>query len=231
MTGLTAGATFAGCKPGAYQDARSVHKRWRGHWAWLLMLALSTGSSIAGAETKTLDRIRSQDIPAVTIKTLGAERKWPSEHPCAAGRGTERACMPIAVETLSPQQFGDWIGGKQIEVAKAAAGPAPDEVWSLQELKSRGQKVFLANCAICHQAGGEGIPGTFPPLKGSKIVTGPVAAHLDIVIHGSKKNPLMPAWGKQLNDLDLASVVTYERNSWGNNTGDVIEPAAVRAAR
>jgi cytochrome c oxidase subunit 2 len=78
---------------------------------------------------------------------------------------------------------------------------------------------------------GDGVPGVFPALKGSKIATGDVAAHLDIVIHGSKKNPAMQAYGPQLDDATLAAIITYERNAWGNNTGDLVQPADVKAAR
>jgi len=219
------------CKPQAYQAARSFRKRWRGRWAWVLMLALGAGTSIAASPTETFERSQSQDTPAMMIKTVAPQRDGIYEPMCAAGWGTDHAFMPIIAEAVSAQQLDGRIGGKQLELARAAAEPASDKTWSLEELKARGETVFLANCAVCHQAGGEGIPGTFPALKGSKITTGPVAAHLDIVLHGSNKNPIMPAWGKQMNDLDLASVITYERNAWGNNTGDVIEPADVRAAR
>ena len=75
------------------------------------------------------------------------------------------------------------------------------------------------------------MPPTFPPLAGGKIATGPKAGHLDIVVNGSQKNPMMVPFGKQLSDMDIAAVITYERNSFGNKTGDAIQPAEVKAAR
>jgi len=77
-------------------------------------------------------------------------------------------------------------------------------------------------------ANGQGLPGTFPALDGGAITTGPVAGHIGQVLHG--KN-LMPAFGKQLNDADIAAVITFERNSWSNATGDIVQPADVKAAR
>jgi len=150
---------------------------------------------------------------------------------CAENCGTGHAFMPIVVQAVSPEKFEEWIAGKKLEVAQAAAEAASNKEWTLDELKERGQKVYATNCVACHQATGEGIPNVFPALKGSKIATGDRAAHLDIVIHGSKKNPVMVAWGKQLNDLELASVITYERNAWGNDTGDVVQPSDIKAAR
>ena len=98
------------------------------------------------------------------------------------------------------------------------------------ELLARGEKVFTSTCAACHQANGEGIPGTFPALKGSAIATGPKANHLALVMNG-KTGTAMVGFASQLSDTDLAAVVTYERNSWGNGTGDLVQPSEVRAAR
>lgn len=80
-------------------------------------------------------------------------------------------------------------------------------------------------------ANGKGIPGTFPALDGSPIATGDKAGHIEIVLFGGKKNPAMAAWGKQLSDTDIAAVITYERNSWGNHTGQPVQPKEVKAAR
>jgi cytochrome c oxidase subunit 2 len=102
----------------------------------------------------------------------------------------------------------------------------------MDELMAKGESVYQSNCLACHQAGGEGIPAAgFPALKASKIATGPVAGHLDIVLNGGKQNPAMAAYGPQLSDVDLAAVITYERNAFGNDTGDMVQPADVAAAR
>jgi cytochrome c oxidase subunit 2 len=101
----------------------------------------------------------------------------------------------------------------------------------MDELMAKGEALYNTNCSSCHLPTGEGVTGVFPALKGSKIATGPVADHLNIVIHGSKKNPAMQAYGPQLNDVDLAAIITYERNAWGNDTGDVVQPSDIKAAR
>ena len=94
---------------------------------------------------------------------------------------------------------------------------------------ARGANVYGSSCAACHQANGEGT-GPFPALKGSAIAVGPAAGHIDVVVNGSKTNPLMAAYGAQLNDLDLAAVITFERNSWGNEAS-IVQPKDVKAAR
>ncbi len=93
-----------------------------------------------------------------------------------------------------------------------------------------GEQVYMTACVACHQASGSGLPPAFPALKGGPIVLGDVAVHIDIVVNGSKKNPSMVAFGSQLTKTQIAAVVTYERNAWGNDTGDVVQPAAVDAA-
>lgn len=87
----------------------------------------------------------------------------------------------------------------------------------------RGEKVYATNCAGCHNANGTGIPPTFPALKGSAIATGPIEDHINIVVHG-KPGTYMAAFGPQLSPVELAAVITYERNAWGNNKGDFIQP-------
>ena len=100
----------------------------------------------------------------------------------------------------------------------------------MEELLSKGESVYKTSCVACHQPTGEGIPGTFPALKGSAIATGDLAGHLNIVLNG-KDGTMMAPFGEQLNDAELAAVITYERNAWGNNTGDIVQPADVKAAR
>ena len=125
--------------------------------------------------------------------------------------------------------YKKWAAAKKAEADAAAAAASSDKTWSKAELMAKGAAVYGTSCAACHQANGEGT-GPFPPLKGSALATGPAAGHIDIVVNGSKTNPLMAAYGAQLNDLDLAAVITYERNSWGNNAG-IVQPKDVKAAR
>jgi cytochrome c oxidase subunit 2 len=132
------------------------------------------------------------------------------------------AVAPVAMETN---------GEDTIEIVTAEA-PVEDlaKVYSKDELMTIGEKVYMTACVACHQPTGAGLPPAFPALKGSVIATGDVAIHLDMVINGSQKNPAMAAFANQLTKTEIAAVVTYERNAWGNNTGDLVQPAAVDAA-
>ena len=94
---------------------------------------------------------------------------------------------------------------------------------------AKGKTLYETKCAACHQATGLGLPPAFPALKGSAIAIGPIAAHIDIVINGKQGTPMV-AWSS-MNDLELAAIVTYERNAWDNNTGDVVQPADIKQAR
>jgi cytochrome c oxidase subunit II len=143
---------------------------------------------------------------------------------CGVGHGF----MPIVLQALPEADYRHWLDQQQAEqTASAQAGARP---WGRDELMGRGQEIFSAICAACHQATGLGIPGVFPALKGSRIATGPLPAHLDIVLNG-KPGTAMQAFGQQFSDSDLAAVITYERNAFGNTTGDLVQPAEVRMAR
>ena len=100
--------------------------------------------------------------------------------------------------------------------------------WELL-LTPRGEKVYGANCVACHQATGKGLPPAFPPLAGAKLVTGPKQGHIDMVLNG-KPGTAMAPFGKQLSDTEIAAVISYERNSWGNKSG-IVQPAEVKARR
>ncbi|WP_448212591.1 cytochrome c oxidase subunit II [Colwellia sp. MEBiC06753] len=104
------------------------------------------------------------------------------------------------------------------------------KTYSLEEMMAKGEAVYAKACVACHQPTGAGIPPAFPSLVGSPIVKGDVSAHIDIVVNGSKKNPAMQAFGSQLTKTEIAAVITYERNAWGNSSGQVVQPADVDAA-
>jgi cytochrome c oxidase subunit 2 len=146
---------------------------------------------------------------------------------CTELCGKEHAFMPIVVRTVSQEQYAQWVGEKK--KAQAAAQDDPSKQWTLEDLRARGEKVYAANCVACHQANGKGTPPAFPPLDGGKLTTGPKEGHIDIVLNG-KANTAMAAFGKQLNDTDIAAVVTYERNAWSNKAG-IVQPAEVKARR
>ena len=145
---------------------------------------------------------------------------------CAELCGKEHGFMPIVVEVKSKEDYAKWVA-EQKKQASAAADD-PNKAWTQAELMARGATVYAANCAACHQASGKGVAGAFPALDGSKLVTGPADPQIALVLNG-KTGTAMPAW-KQLSDADVAAVITYTRNSWGNKAGDVL-PAAVKVAR
>ncbi|MFC4282392.1 cytochrome c oxidase subunit II [Thalassotalea piscium] len=116
--------------------------------------------------------------------------------------------------------------------ALAADKPSEDltKEYTLNELVAMGERVYNTSCAACHQPTGAGLPPAFPSLIGSPIIMGDVSAHIDMVYNGSKKNPAMAAFKGSLSKTDIAAVITFERNAWGNNTGDVVQPADIDAA-
>ncbi len=136
---------------------------------------------------------------------------------CTELCGKDHGFMPVVVRAVEQEEYDQWLLAKQ-EAAKAEAELAK-LTFTLEEQMERGKKVYETNCAACHQANGAGIPPAFPALKGSAVALGPVEKHLDVVVNGVG-GTAMQAYGSQLSDVDLAAVVTYERNAWGNDTGD-----------
>ncbi len=147
---------------------------------------------------------------------------------CAELCGTNHGFMPIVVDVVSEADYATWVAGQRQQAAAAEA--SSNKTWTMAELMEHGKTVYTTNCLACHQAAGEGIQPMFPGLKGSAIATGDVAKHIDVVVNGVS-GTAMQAFGAQLNDADLAALVTYERNAWGNDTGDIVQPAAIKAAR
>ncbi|MBL1142217.1 MAG: cytochrome c oxidase subunit II [Proteobacteria bacterium] len=145
---------------------------------------------------------------------------------CTELCGKDHGFMPIVVHAVSKEDYVTWVAEKKAEQAAASSG----KDMTMAELMEKGKTVYGTNCAACHMPNGEG-GAAFPALAGSAIATGDVANHVDIVVNGSKNNPMMQAFGQQLNDADLAAVITYERNAWGNDTGDMVQPSDVKAAR
>jgi cytochrome c oxidase subunit 2 len=145
---------------------------------------------------------------------------------CAELCGKDHGFMPIVVHAVSQEEYVAWIDEQK--AAQLAAASGANREWSKEELLSQGEKVYAANCASCHQATGNGVDGLFPALNGSSIVNGPASDMIHLILNG--KN-LMPAFKEQLNDADLAAVITHERNSWDNTAKDIVQPADVKAAR
>ncbi len=136
--------------------------------------------------------------------------------------------MPIVVEAVSQEDFNKWVSLQKDKAVSAAADS--NKVWTKTALMKQGKKVYEKSCQACHGATGAGVPGAFPAITGSKIATGPVKDHLDMVMNG-KAGTAMQAFKGQLSDADLAAVVTFERNGLGNKAGDIIQPSQVKALR
>jgi len=151
---------------------------------------------------------------------------------CTELCGKDHGFMPIVVEVKAQSEFASWVEGQQqakVEAEKAAMADS-SKVWTMDELMKLGMDVYNARCAACHKADGTGMPPVFPAMIASPMVTGPVSDHIGIVVHG-KAGTAMQAFGAQLTDAEIAAVVTYERNAWGNNTGDLVQPADVAASK
>jgi len=150
---------------------------------------------------------------------------------CAELCGKDHGYMPIVVEALPEAEFDAWLEEQRLAgIAAAEAEKASlAAMMTMDELMELGETTYVTYCAACHQANGQGLPPTFPALKGSPIAVGDISEHINIVVNG-KAGSGMQAFGKQLTLKELAAVVTYERNAWGNNTGDTIQTADVKAA-
>lgn len=147
---------------------------------------------------------------------------------CAELCGKDHGFMPIVVEAVTQSEYEQWLEGKRAEAVAVAA--LASQEWSLQDLLAQGETVYKANCAACHGATGAGIPGAFPALTNSPIATGDAAEHMNIIMNG-RAGTAMAAYKAQLNDVDLAAVITFERNSLGNSVGDMVQPSAIKNAR
>ena len=147
---------------------------------------------------------------------------------CAELCGKDHGYMPIVVRAVPEEEYVAWLGERHAEQEMVARAAERD--WSEEELMARGKEVYLTACAACHQPDGAGQPPAFPAITASPIATGPLDAHLDRVMNG-KPGTAMAAFAGQLSDVDLAAVLTFQRNALGNSTGDVVQPSAIRAAR
>lgn len=201
-------------------------------------LVVPVGKKVRVLLTAT-DVIHNWSVPAFAVKTdavpgflrdtwFRAEKEGTYRGQCSELCGKDHGFMPVVVEVVSAEKYATWVA--QQKAAMAAVTDDPAKVWKMDELMARGEKVYAANCAACHQPNGAGLPPAFPALDGSKITKGPKAGHLDIVLKG-KPGTAMAAFGAQLSDTDIAAVVAYERNAWSNKLGELIQPAEVKALR
>jgi cytochrome c oxidase subunit 2 len=188
--------------------------------------------------TTAADVIHAWYVPALAVKQdavpgfirdtwFKAEKPGIYRGQCAELCGKEHGFMPIVVEVMEPAAYTAWVGSQQKKIA--AAKVDPNKSWTLDELKTHGETVYAQNCVACHQATGMGVPGAFPALSGSKVVNGPKADQIKLLLAG-KQGTAMASF-KHLSDADLAGVITYTRNNWSNKTGEAVAPAEIKAAR
>jgi cytochrome c oxidase subunit II len=189
--------------------------------------------------TTASDVIHSWWVPAFGVKqdaipgyvrdtSFRAERTGIYRGQCAELCGKDHGFMPVVVQVVSAEKYSAWVADQKKKMA--AQSDDPNKTWTLEDLKARGAKVYAANCVACHQANGQGVKGAFPALDGSKIVNGPKDAQIDRVMNG-KQGTAMAAFGKQLSDTEIAAVITYTRNNWGNKTGEAVQPAEIKLQR
>jgi cytochrome c oxidase subunit II len=190
--------------------------------------------------TTANDVIHSWGVPSLGVKQdaipgfvrdtwFRAEKTGDFYGQCYELCGKEHAYMPIHVKVVSAQEYTGWVQG---EMKKAAAKQDdPTKVWTLQDLVARGEKVYAANCAACHQPNGKG-GGPIKPLDGSPVVLdADKSKQVQVVLNGrTTPTGQMPSW-KQLSDTDIAAVISYTKNNWSNHTGQAVQPAEVQAQR
>lgn len=145
---------------------------------------------------------------------------------CAELCGKQHGFMPIVVRAVEQAEYEEWLVGKQ-EEAKAVFETVGKE-WTQEELMVKGEEVYTRVCSVCHQANGQGLPPAFPSLVGTGLAVGSMQEHIDIVLHG-KAGTAMQSFSSQLNAAEIAAVVIYERNAWGNDMGDMIQPREINA--
>nr|WP_229421692.1 MULTISPECIES: cytochrome c oxidase subunit II [Massilia] len=177
--------------------------------------------------------VKQDAIPGFVRDTwFKAEKIGVYRGQCAELCGKEHAFMPIVVNVVSDADYTKWVNGEKKKMAALADDPS--KVWTIDELKIKGEKIYATNCVVCHQANGKGVPNAFAALDGSPVVTGPKAEQINVLLHGQKSGKYpseMPAW-KQLSDSDIAAVITYTRNNWSNKAAEnIVQPAEVLAAR
>ena len=171
--------------------------------------------------------IKQDAIPGFVRDTwFRAEKTGDFHGQCQELCGKEHAYMPIHVKVVSAEDYTAWVAeqGKKM----AAKQDDPSKVWTLAELTQKGEKIYTANCQVCHQANGKGA-GPIKPLDGAAVVLdADVSKQIKVLLNG--QNNAMPAW-KQLSDTEIASVISFTKNNWSNKTGQMVQPADVHAAR
>jgi cytochrome c oxidase subunit 2 len=176
--------------------------------------------------------VKQDSIPGFIRNTwFRADKVGEFRGQCTELCGKDHAFMPIVVKVVSEADFAKWSDEQQKLLAAAADDPSKE--WTQAELISRGEKVYAANCVACHQGSGKGVQGAFPALEGSKVVMGPKADQITVLLKG-RQGTAMQSFGSQLNDVEIAAVITYTRNAWdnaGKGQDPMVSPADIKSAR
>lgn len=182
--------------------------------------------------------VKRDAVPGFLRETwVKIERPGTYRGQCAELCGKDHGFMPVVVQAVTEPEYAQWVLAQKAR--QAAVASSGDRAWSRDELMARGKEVYANVCAACHQAGGQGLPPAFPALAGSPLVNGPLLApdgslikdsHIDRVMNG-KSGTAMQTFKSTLSDVDLAAVITFERNSFGNTRGDMVQPAQIKALR
>ncbi len=143
---------------------------------------------------------------------------------CAELCGKDHGFIPIVLQAVSREEYQRWV--REQKRSAASVNADAQRLWTRDELMGHGKDVYATQCATCHQADGRGLLPAFPALAGGPISTGPVADHIEIVLNG-RAGTAMQAWGGVLSATDIAAALTYTRNAFGNDTGDVIQPSTI----
>lgn len=168
-----------------------------------------------------------------------ADRTGTYKGQCSQICGKLHGYMPITVVVKSEAEYAKWLVESKtkwstkvsVSAALAVSTPAEDDnrVFTMVDAKEKGEKLYAANCVACHQPNGKGMPPTFPSLAGSKIVLGPSDQQINIVLNG-KPGTAMQSFAR-LSNSEIAALITFTKNSFGNSVGKVIQPADIKAAR
>jgi cytochrome c oxidase subunit 2 len=189
---------------------------------------ITTANDVIHAFAVPAFGVKQDAIPGFVRDTwFRAERTGDFYGQCQELCGKEHAYMPIHVKVLSATDYAAWVQDQQKKMA--AKLDDPSKVWALDDILKRGEKVYAANCAACHQPSGKGA-GPIKPLDGAAVVLDADKTRQIKVLLNGQNNGTMPAW-KQLSDTDLAAVISYTKNNWSNKTGQLVQPAEVKAAR
>ena len=147
---------------------------------------------------------------------------------CAELCGKDHGFMPIVVIAKPEEEYRAWV--EEQKLAQAEARTAALREWTRPELMAKGEAVYASACAGCHQLDGGGVPHHIAAIAGSDVATGDLDRHLKVVLEG-RAGTTMRAFGTELDDVELAALMTYQRNAFGNATGDLVQPATVAVAR